>query len=122
MAIALPEVDPARLEEEWEADKPVLDSLAANGDKASIARPVDISFRGTDEQFDRVLEVAILFGFTELDRERGEDGELYLFLECEQSVDEQSIRSLARKCVQIEMLCGVEYDGWGCEAETGGAH
>jgi len=122
VSIKLPKVDPARLEQEWEADRSVLASLAENGDNARIPRPVDVSFRGTDENFDRVLEVAIQFGFVELDREVGEDGELYLFLECEQAVDEESIRSLARKCVQIEMLCDVEYDGWGCEAETGATH
>jgi hypothetical protein len=122
MSVNLPKVDPARLEQEWEADKAVLASLAENGDRASVPRLVDVSFRGTDEQFDRVLDVAIMFGFVELDREVGDDGELYLFLECEQAVDEESIRSLARKCIQIEMMCGVEYDGWGCEAETGATH
>lgn len=122
MSVKLPKVDPARLEQEWEADKSVLASLAENGDRANIPRLIDVSFRGTDEQFDRVLEIAILFGMVELDREAGDDGEFYLFLECEQAVDEESIRSLARKCVQIEMMCGVEYDGWGCEAETGATH
>lgn len=122
MSVKLPKVDPARLEQEWEADKEVLASLAENGDNAALVRLVDVSFRGTDEQFDRVLEIAILFGMVELDRETDEEGDLYLFLECEQAVDEESIRSLARKCVQIEMMTGVEYDGWGCEAETGAAH
>ncbi|MET0363817.1 MAG: ribonuclease E inhibitor RraB [Sphingobium sp.] len=122
MSIKLPQVDPARLEEEWEADKAVLASLAENGDRATVARPVDVSFRGTDEDFERVLTIASQFGFVELDREVGEDGEFYLFLECQQAVDEQSIRDLTRKCLQIEILCGVEYDGWGCEAETGATH
>lgn len=122
MTVKLPQVDPARLEEEWEADKAVLASLAENGDVARIPRPIDVSFRGTEENFDRVLDVAIQFGFVELDREVGDDGELYLFLETEQTVDEEAIRSLTRKCIQIEMLCDVEYDGWGCEAETGAAH
>lgn len=119
MSQKLPKVDPARLEQEWEADREVLASLAENGDKATTPRLIDVSFRGTEENFDRVLDIAITFGFVELDREVGDDGELYLFLECESAVDEESIRSLARKCVQIEMMCDVEYDGWGCEAETG---
>ncbi|MET0136799.1 MAG: ribonuclease E inhibitor RraB, partial [Sphingobium sp.] len=79
MSVKLPKVDPARLEEEWEADKEVLASLAENGDRAEIPRLVDVSFRGTDEQFDRVLEIAILFGMVELDRETDEEGDLYLF-------------------------------------------
>lgn len=122
MSIKLPQVDPARLEEEWEADKQVLANLAANGDKARTPRAVDVSFRGSDKDFDRVLEIASQFGFVELDREQDEEGDLYLFLETEQAVDEDSIRALTKKCLQIEMLCGVEYDGWGCEAETGGVH
>jgi len=122
MSVKLPQVDPARLQEEWEADKEVLANLAANGDKARISRPVDVSFKGSERDFDRVLEIASQFGFVELDREEGEDGELYLFLECEQPVDEESICALTRKCLQIELLCGVEYDGWGCEAATGVRH
>ena len=122
MSLKLPEIDPARLEAEWEQDKDILRQLAANGDKATLPRPVDVSFRGTDEDFERVLNVASQFGFVELDREVGEDGELYLFLECESAVDEQSIRALTRKCLQIEQLFGVDYDGWGCEAQTGAVH
>ena len=115
MSLNLPPVDEARLAAEWEADREVLANLAANGDVARIARPVDVSFRG-------VLTIASQFGFVELDREEDEDGDLFLFLECEQPVDEQSIRALTKKCLQIEILCGVEYDGWGCEARTGGVH
>ena len=122
MSVKLPEVDQARLEEEWEADKDVLANLAANGDKAMIPRPVDVSFRGSEKDFDRVLTIASQFGFVELDREEDEDGDLFLFLECEQAVDEASIRALTKTCLQIEILCGVEYDGWGCEARTGAVH
>jgi regulator of RNase E activity RraB len=113
MSVKLPEVDQARLEEGWEADKAVLANLAENGDKPRIPRAVDVSFRGSEKDFERVLTLASQFGFVELDREEDEDGELYLFLECEQAVDEASIRALTKKCLQIEILCGVEYDGWG---------
>ena len=122
MSQNLPPVDEARLAAEWEADRQVLANLAANGDVARIARPVDVSFRGSEQDFERVLIIASQFGFVELDREEDEDGDLFLFLECVQPVDEQSIRALTRKCLQIEMMCGAEYDGWGCEAQTGGVH
>ena len=121
MSQNLPPVDEARLAAEWEADKDVLANLAANGDVARIARPVDVSFRGSEQDFERVLTIASQFGFVELDREEDEEGDLFLFLECVQAVDEASIRALTRKCLQIEILCGVEYDGWGCEAQ-GGVH
>ena len=122
MSLNLPPVDPARLEAEWEADKAVLANLAENGDKPRIPRPVDVSFKGSEQDFERVLTIASQFGFVELDREEDEDGDLYLFLETEQAVDEASIRALTKKCLQIEILCGVEYDGWGCEARTGAVH
>lgn len=122
MSQNLPPVDEARLAAEWEADKDVLANLAANGDVARIARAVDVSFRGSEKDFERVLILASQFGFVELDREEDEEGDLFLFLECFQPVDEVSIRALARKCLQIEILCGVEYDGWGCEAQAGGVH
>ena len=122
MSHNLPPVDEARLAAEWEADKDVLANLAANGDVARIARPVDVSFRGSEQDFERVLTIASQFGMVELDREEDEEGDLFLFLECVQAVDEASIRALTRKCLQIEILCGVEYDGWGCEAQAGGVH
>ncbi|MDI1294432.1 MAG: ribonuclease E inhibitor RraB [bacterium] len=122
MSVKLPPVDEARLAAEWEADKDVLANLAANGDKPMIPRAVDVSFKGSDKDFDRVLAIASQFGMVELDREEGDDGELYLFLECEQAVDEASIKALTKTCLQIEILCGVEYDGWGCEARTGAVH
>ncbi|MFP5434711.1 MAG: ribonuclease E inhibitor RraB [Alphaproteobacteria bacterium] len=122
MSIKLPPVDEARLAAEWEADREVLANLAANGDKPMIPRAVDVSFKGNDKDFDRVLEIASQFGMVELDREEDEDGDLFLFLECEQAVDEASIKALTKKCLQIEILCGVEYGGWGCEARTGAVH
>ena len=122
MSLKLPQVDPARLEAEWDADKDILVQLAANGDRAKQPRPIDVSFRGTEENFERVLNVASQFGFVELDREIDEDGDHYLFLECESAVDEDSIRAITRKCIQIEMMFDVEYDGWGCEAQTGAVH
>src|SRR3546814_11913669 len=76
----------------------------------------DVCSSDLEKDFERVLTIASQFGFVELDREEDEDGDLFLFLECEQPVDEQSIRALTKKCLQIEILCGVEYDGWGCEA------
>lgn len=119
MSLKLPKVDEARMAAEWEADKDILRQLAANGDKALRPRLVDVSFRGDDEGFEKVLNIASQFGFVELDRETDDEGDQYLFLECEQAVDAESIKALTRKCLQIEIMCGVEYDGWGCQAATG---
>ena len=123
MSMKLPKVDPARMEQEWVADQDVLRNLAANGDRAQIKRAVDVSFRGSEENLERLSEAATTFGLVELDREEdAEGGEPYLFFERFQAVDAQSIKDLTRLCLQIEMMFDVEYDGWGCEAQTGTMH
>ena len=117
--MTLPDVDPKRLAEEWAADKDVLQSLAENGDRAEIVRPIDVSFRGDEEALDRLEESASELGFEVIEREEDEEGEVSLFLGCEQAADEASIKALTVKCLQIELLYDVEYDGWGCTAEDG---
>ena len=115
----LPEVSAARLEEEWTADRQVLASLRENGDRPEIVRPVDVSFRGSAEVLDRLEREADTLGFEVIEREEDEDGQLSLFLLREQATDDDSIKSLTRFCLQIELAYDVEYDGWGCTAEDG---
>lgn len=123
MTIKLPPVDPARMEQEWAADQDVLRNLAENGDRAEIKRAVDVSFRGSEENLERLSEGAKTFGLVELDREEdAEGGEPYMFFERFQAVDAQSIKDLTRICLQIEIMFDVEYDGWGCEAQSGTVH
>jgi len=111
------------MEQEWQADQDVLRNLAANGDRAQVKRAVDVSFRGPEANLDRLSEAAKTFGLVELDREDdAEGGEPYLFFERFQAVDAQSIKDLTRICLQIEIMFEVEYDGWGCEAQTGTVH
>lgn len=117
--MTLPEVSPARLEEEWAADKDVLASLRENGDRAEIVRPVDVSFRGDDEALDKLEEEAAELGFEVIEREEDEDGEVCLFLMREQTTDDVAIKGLTKLCLQIEQAYDVEYDGWGCTAEDG---
>lgn len=116
--MTLPEVDPARFEEEWQADQEVLASLAENGDRAEIVRPVDVSFCGSDEALVRLAGDAGNFGFDVLEQEETEEGTA-LFLARDQKADAPSIRALTLQCLQIEILYDVEYEGWGCAAETG---
>jgi regulator of RNase E activity RraB len=117
--MTLPDVSPERLAEEWAADKDVLASLRENGDVPEILRAVDVSFRGSDDALDRLEESAGELGFEVIEREADEDGEMSLFLGCEQATDDASIKALTVRCLQIELLYDVEYDGWGCTAEDG---
>ena len=118
----LPPVDPARLEEEWQADQEVLANLSENDDRPEIPRSVDVSFRGPPDALDRLAEVAEELGFTVIEAEPSEDGEPWLFLERTQQTDAESIKSLTTTCLQIEAMFGLEYDGWGCVAQTGLTH
>jgi len=115
----LPPVDPVRLAEECEADEDVLAALLENGDQPDVPRLVDVSFRGSPEALDRLTEAAEEFGFEVVDLEQSEDGEPWLFLARMQSADLESIKSLTATCLQIEAMFGLEYDGWGCVAQTG---
>lgn len=118
--MTLPEVNPARLEEEWQADQEVLASLAENGDRPEIARDVDVSFAGNAEDLARLAEDAEELGFVVLEQEETEDG-LSLFLGREQQADAASIKALTLQCLQIEILYDVDYEGWGCMA-AGASH
>ena len=118
----LPPFDPARFEQEWEQDLDVLQNLAANGDLPAIARPIDVSFRGSAKALAGLEEAAEELGFAVIGDERTKDGARWLFLEREQRTDEASIRALTGICLQIETHFGLEYDGWGCVAETGMKH
>ena len=115
----LPEVSPARLAEEWAADKDVLASLREAGDRPEIVRPVDVSFRGDDAALDKLEGDAAELGFEVIEREEDEDGEMCLFLGREQAADDTAIKALTKLCLQIELAYDVEYDGWGCTAEDG---
>lgn len=115
-------VDPDRLAEEWLADQDVLANLAENGDRSDIARPVDVSFRGSPDVLERLSDQAEELGFEYLDIEESDDGDPWLFLVREQCTDPEAIRALTMVCLQIEATFGVEYDGWGCVAQTGMTH
>jgi regulator of RNase E activity RraB len=115
-------VDPARLAAEWAEDQTVLRNLAENGDRAELVRPVDVSFSGSAGALDALEDAAEELGFEVIDREIAEDGGQTLFLEREQTAEPEAIKALTTLCLEIEAEYDVEYDGWGCVAETGSPH
>ena len=120
--MSIPPIDPARLNEEWEADQDVLANLLENGDRPEIPRSIDVSFRGPPDALDRLAETADDYGFSIIEIEHSEDGEPWLFLARTQAADAESIQALTATCLQIEAMFGLEYDGWGCVAQTGLTH
>lgn len=116
--MTLPPVDPKRLEQEWQADQDVLANLRQNGDRPDLLRAVDVSFRGPPDVLERLTETAEELGFDFLETEESEDGDPWVFLVREQAADDESIRALTTVCLQLEAMFSVEYDGWGCPAQT----
>ena len=117
-------IDEARFEQEWEQDQELLGQLAANGDVASVARLVDVSFVGTMKDLEPVAEAAEEHGFAFGQLVPDEEGDApdtwRLDLDVEQTIEPEVIRALTRKCLEIEASYpGIEYDGWGCMAVTG---
>jgi regulator of RNase E activity RraB len=117
-------IDEARFEQEWEQDRELLAQLAENGDVASIARLVDVSFVGAMKDLEPVADDAELLGFAfgQLvpDEEEDEPDTWRLDLDIKQTIEPDAIRALTRKCLEIEASYpGIEYDGWGCMAVTG---
>ena len=117
-------VDQGRFEQEWAADLDVLSNLARNGDVASVARTVDVSFVGTKALLDPLVDGAAAWGFEfgQFEEvEDPEDGEDWrLDLDIVQSAEPEAIKALTRKCLEIETAYpGIRYDGWGCAAQTG---
>jgi regulator of RNase E activity RraB len=117
-----PKIDQARLENEWAEDQAVLRNLAENGDRAELVRAVDVSFSGSAEALDALEDAAEELGFEVIDREIDEEGGQTLFLEREQTTEAEAIKALTTLCLEIEADYDVEYDGWGCVAETGSPH
>ena len=113
------QIDEARWDEAWAADRDVLRSLRENGDIPHIPRDIDVSFRGTMEALKRLEAACSNFGF-ELQEfiEADEEGRPWLFLVSTQSADEEAIRELTMTYLQIENSFGVECDGWGCVGQT----
>jgi hypothetical protein len=117
-------IDEARFEQEWEQDQELLAQLAANGDVASVARLVDVSFVGAMRDLEPVAEAAedhgFAFGQLVPDEDGDEPDSWRLDLDIEQTIEPDAIRALTRTCLAIEAAFpGVEYDGWGCMAVTG---
>ena len=120
--MSLPEVDQTRFEQEWLGDQDVLARLAEGGDRPELERLVDVSFTGEEDALDQLADEAGQFGFSVIEREENEDGGISLFLARHQKADAETIKALTLQCLQIEILYDVEYEGWGCAAETGPTH
>jgi regulator of RNase E activity RraB len=112
-------VDPARLAAEMEADADVLAALAANGDIASIARPVDLHFKGRQDLIVTLGDDADALGFEFVQFNEHEDGEWSVDFNLISTIEPHVLAKLTERALEIEAAYGVDYDGWGCVAQNG---
>jgi len=107
-----------KLMESAEADIDVLHALDRQGDKFSIARPVDFLLRA--ESRDKAVLVAgfindYQFGTASTNEdENGHSIQVIINMPVEQNV----ILSVSGFMQCIAEIYGLEYDGWGCSAQT----
>jgi regulator of RNase E activity RraB len=112
-------IDPARLAEELEANEEVLAALEANGDIATLPRTIDVHFKGPQEDIEQLAEDAQSLGFRFIDFGEFEDGDWAGDFQVDGPVTREALRALITRTLEIEISHGVEFDGWGCPAETG---
>jgi regulator of RNase E activity RraB len=112
-------IDPARLAEELEANEEVLQALAANGDIAELSRPIDVHFKGPQDAIEQLAEDAQGLGFRFIDFGEFEDGDWAADCQVDGPVTRPALKALITRALEIELSHGVEFDGWGCAAETG---
>ncbi|PZN93861.1 MAG: hypothetical protein DCF31_11205 [Alphaproteobacteria bacterium] len=112
-------IDPKRLADELDANEEVLLALAANGDIAEQSRTIDVHFKGPQDDIESLAEDAQGLGFRFIDFGEFEDGDWAADLQVDGPVTRDALKALITRALQIEISHGVEFDGWGCAAETG---
>ncbi len=112
-------VDPRRLAEELDANEEVLLALAANGDVAELPRTIDVHFKGPQVAIETLAEDAQGLGMRFIDFGEFEDGDWAADCQVDGPVTRQALKALITRALEIEISHGVEFDGWGCAAETG---
>jgi regulator of RNase E activity RraB len=112
-------INDARLAEELEANEVVLAALEANGDIATLPRTIDVHFKGPQEDIEQLAEDAQSLGFRFIDFGEFEDGDWAADCQVDGPVTREALRALITRALEIEISHGVEFDGWGCPAETG---
>ena len=112
-------IDPKRLAEELEANEEVLIALAENGDIAALARTIDVHFKGAQDAIEQLAEDAQGLGLRFIDFGEFEDGDWAADCQVDGPVTRPALKALIIRALEIEISHGVEFDGWGCAAETG---
>lgn len=112
-------VDPEHLAAEIAADAEILKALTENGDVASLLRPIDLHFKGSPSRIEALAEASEELGLEFLEFGEYEDGDWAADFTLEGTTEPEAMAALTKRALEIELAYGVEYDGWGCAANTG---
>jgi hypothetical protein len=112
-------IDPKRLAEELAADEEVLAELARSGDIAELSRVIDVHFKGSQDDIEALAEDAEALGFRFIDFGEFDDGDWAADFQVDGPVTRAALSALITRALEIEISHGVEFDGWGCNAESG---
>lgn len=116
------QIDPEKLAAEIAADAEILKALAENGDIASAIRPIDLHFKGPQDAIEALVEDSEELGFEFIEFGEYEDGDIAADFLVQGTTEAAAMAALTKRALEIEITYGVEFDGWGCEAETGNAN
>lgn len=114
-----PQVDPEKLAAEIAADAEILHALAENGDVATIVRPIDLHFKGPQDRIEALADAADELGLEFIEFGEYEDGDWAADFVLDGTTEPAAMAALVKRALEIELAHGVEFDGWGCAAETG---
>ncbi|MEI6485093.1 MAG: ribonuclease E inhibitor RraB [Sphingomonadales bacterium] len=117
--MSIVKIDPDLLASELAANDDVLAALAENGDVPGIVRAVDLHFKGPQTNIEMLAGNADALGLTFIGFAEYEDGDWAADFQIDSTADRDAISALTRRALEIELLHAVEFDGWGCAAETG---
>ncbi len=111
-------IDLRRLAQEMADDEEVLLELARNGDIAELSRNIDVHFKGPQDAIEKLAEAAESLGFRFIDFGEFEDGDWAADFQVDGPVTRPALKALITRALEIEISHHVEFDGWGCNAES----
>jgi regulator of RNase E activity RraB len=110
--------EPKDVEAEFASDADVLERLRENGDVPSIARLIDTRFFGEPTDLQMLSQAIGQRGWGVIQFVDLEDGGYALDVQRVQTAEAPAIRELTLEALALEREFDVEYDGWGCVAQT----
>lgn len=112
-------LDPARLQREIAADADVVRSLESNGDLHELNRSVEVRYKGPRKNLLTLTAFLKRQGWRTQPPVKLNGKEYALDNRHVQNTEPLKLIALTTASLKIDHVFGVDYDGWGCVAQTG---